>query len=84
MATFLGEITLYEFFAPAIINGDCSSLNDEEIADLDEFQRKGLAEYFGATEARIYEVRDDAYFGKPETLGKLAGTVCTYDVSYTV
>lgn len=84
MATFFGEITLYEFLAPAIINGDYDDLNADEESDIKEFLRTGLASYFNASEAHIYEVRDDSYFGKPEAVGKLAGTVCTYEVCYTV
>jgi hypothetical protein len=84
MATFFGEITLYECFAPAVINGDYDDLNAEEETELTEFLRTGLASYFNASEAHIYEVRDDSYFGRPEAVGNLVGSVCTYEVCYTV
>ena len=61
---------LYEHWGCALINGDESGLEDDDIRDLNRcLETQGVGS--------CVDVWDDAEFGRPEC-GGLRGTVCTY------
>jgi hypothetical protein len=68
----------YAYFAPYLINGDASGMEDDEIAEADEFVN-AIKEDFGDSALIVDCKPEEKDFGFPE-FGGLAGDVCPYTV----
>lgn len=79
---FEAELTLYAHFAAALINGDLSGLEENEINEVLELQ-KDIYNYLQCDYYNVFEMQENTYFGFPELGGKLAGTVGTFNVSFS-